>query len=1600
MSEDLNFNFDEINDVDIIDEATDNEEILKERHIKFGVNEETIKILENLVQKIKFPGAIFLDILDKIQNMKGEVKEIKDKLHSFYSFLEKYSMNLKYENLTEVINLANDYDLDIFSFWSKKLSKIIFDNLLEKRQQMKLNEFLHNFSIELIENGYEINNVFQLICELVKNDLDKIQENKLIIESILTILKTYKIEKSDFYDTIHPYIKKLNEDSPKYIYAEVCKNQNKLEDLSKDELIKEIEKRNPEYFTKERKNNLISQLAIINEIYERRKDLLTKERLKQWLKNELPSLKDKYEKNKFEISAKILAVISIANEVFTTTTEKKGYKLRDIQIMSVLLFINKNDEKGLIEEISTGEGKSTIICALATFFALIGKKVDIVTSALNLAKRDAEELKDFYGLFNLTVDYVENSNPDPYKEDIIYGSFLEYEGDYLRQLTQKNKIIRGNRKFEVLIVDEIDNLFIDNIDGSTRLVYSTMGYQFLTPIFVNIFFVMQTYEKQFEEFFNENIIEKNMEEKEKNYFLNLIKEETFRDKNIYPILKSFTYDFIRKLYGMTKFDENDENEKKLSEENEVMKEFFKDIQKTLHLPLNLRDIFNNQLENWVDNAYKALFNFHENRDYVVSNGIIAPVDRENTGEVEKTKVYRDGLHRMLEIKHHLRIRDETLNHTFLSHISYFKKFNNNNKLFFYGMTGTLGDKNTLEIFKDETKFNSETLYIPTYKRKRFVEFPAILCKDKNTQIKKICEEIKFHFKNKRKILVINNSIEDAKNLKKYLMEKENLNEQVGLYTRDDDKKQMETIEHNYSIILATNLAGRGTDIKTNEIIEENGGLHIILTSVPSNLRIEKQNYGRTSRQGNKGSGQMIISQENLNFDSIIKYKDDRDKKEKERLNNITKIMDQTLFKDKLFNEYITLLEKYNIDYISSEDIDERWGTFLDTYINDKEDINNEIINKIEKEFENFKNNLKKDLDENEYVGKIKNSFLNISYGWENYKNSPKEQMEYNKRAKELERFSFAAYYYDARNLIINSKIGNYPIEEINKNLKEALKILELILEESINVCYNQFNERKQEYDGSEILQQMLNREHLVNSVIDQIKENIKVIEKFRMLKKENEKKIRNIEIICKNKDIGKIFENKEENEIEFLEKSGLYEIYELDLKQKYKWYEKLFFFIKIPLEFLFGLALILFTPGIGAIVGSFFIGYSIASCFNYFLTIHSGALPNFKDYFFNLSLISSISRKIRYFIGKDIFSRFFAKKNQRKDKSKAISDNSNQNNNPNFINESDKLNKIKQFSKEKIENYIKEKFRNIISEKKKEIIKYLLCFDDYLKEKLWVNTIKNKIIEHYKNDFKKDFKDKEEEIINILKNGYENDAYDEAINNIETILQPIIEKSIQSLGLSLDKFMEIKKYDKENGLNSLEHLIRYLNPKEIDDKLAQEIVKEFKKYNIINNDNNENNYKFNIQIKNIPTLNFIIQTDLKNIRKETKDFSKFNLMNISRKPIINDDMDDKIDQFKKTYNESAKDLENRKAFILKQIFLKTIDLIIQSFPESKTIYENIEEFEKLISEKIINRLNKKIYSKLDSEILGDIAKSSFEKAEKQIFNNLKIIFKKKRRKYQ
>jgi len=1600
--DDLDFDFgDEINDISI-QESNENEN-LYELHKALGMNSETINKLDTLI-KIKknetniFPSIIFLRILEKI---KEDKIDINDKLYNFYCFLEKYADDIKFEDLNQIIELTNEINSDIFSFWEIKLNHEILKSLLNKRK-IKLDEFLDNCSFELIEKGYEVKNLLILLIELTKKLKEDhgVEKNKPIIESIITILKTYPM-KGDFFEKIENFIKNLNLDSPREIYTIASQKQEKMGDLTLNELIKEIKERNKIYFTDERKNNLSKQMDVISSMYNKYKNFKDKNDIKKWVKKRIPSLKESYNKNenRIEISAEILAVISIANEIFTTTPSKNGYKLRTIQLMDVLLFINKNEDKGLIEEISTGEGKSTIICALATFLGLIGKKVDIITSALNLAKRDVEQLRDFYGYFNLKVDYVEKFNPEPYKADIIYGTFLEFEGDFLDALI-RNEQIRGKRKFEVLIVDEIDNLFIDNIGGSTRLVYSTMGYQFLSPIFLNIFFVMKSYESQLSILFNKTLLENGMEEEEKNNIKNLINDEDFRKRNIYPILKNFVCEFLRQLYGMSKNKENNLNN---GEQSELEKKFLEQINKKFHLPLNLRPLFENQLENWVDNAYQALFIYQENREYVVSNGIISPVDRENTGEIEQRRVYRDGLHRMLEIKHKLNLGDETLNHTFLSHISFFNFYRNNNQLFFYGMTGTLGDENTLNIFKDKNIFNSEVLFIPTYKAKRFVEFPAILCQDETEQIKVLCEQIEYQVKNKRRILVINNSIKEAIKLRDHLKFLKNINsDQIGLYTRDDDKEQMKNIEKDLQIILSTNLAGRGTDIKTTQTVEENGGLHLILTSMPSNLRIEKQAYGRTSRQGNKGSGQMILLKKE--FKTIKEYKNRRNEIEKERLDNMSKIIKETLFKDKLFDQYIRTLNDNKIILHSylSEDIDERWGIFLDKHIDKKDDLNEENMNNIKLKFNEFFKELNKELKKDDH--NLTNSFINIKFGWDKCKDTPLEQMHYNTIAEEKETFAFAAYYYDARALIVTSTPNNYNTNKIKKNLKDAQNILKRILEENVNVCWNLLVENEKDYEGSLIWNQILHRKHFLKNIIKHIQENIDEIIKYEKSEEREE-----YEIICKEKDLKSLYnydeaegENKAQikEAIIYFENAGLYEVYDIYLKKVYKWYQKLLYLLKLPFEFLLGLVLGSIFSLFNQTLTSVRFIESIFSCFNYYLTIKGGA--DISDYLLGKN-INNIFKKIYYSIGKDIFEQFHELKgvftNQEKiDKKLAVNITTS---NINFIEQSTNLNKIKKFSKDQLSNFIKDEFENIIKSyfnndnnqkgnySYKEFIKYLLCFDDYLSNDFWKNEIKNNLIKLYKSNFKEKLKEKEEEILNILIKGYEAKNQLEANNSVYSILKQIISNYLKSFTEFLNQLTILKKYDETKGLNSLEHLIRNINNKEIDDSLAKEIVGILKKNKII-----DDNCRFTIKANEKLSLKFLIETNIKNIpvEKEILKLEDFSLYGISRYPIIDDEMNDNIEEYMRKFNQSDDILKNYKLTYLNLQFRNTLYKIIKTFTEDKLVFEYLEELKNFLNEKIISRLNKKIYSKMDKVILGDITSSSIKDAEMKVIENFKKIF--------
>ena len=265
---------------------------------------------------------------------------------------------------------------------------------------------------------------------------------------------------------------------------------------------------------------------------------------------------------------------------------KFGYEPRDIQIISLLFFLFKEVEKGIIEQIYTGEGKTIIIAFLAIIKALEGKKVDILTSSCVLAERDAIQMKDFYNLFSLSVDYCkinndkvlnENSleNYKCYDANIVYGDSLSLEGDILR--TNFMGIVgRGNnRPYDCIIIDEIDNICIDNLKNTTELLDNFHGYKFLEYIYLYIYNQLSKIDKNIQQYFsNEN--SKNTGKFDE-YQLYIIKNRNNIINNLFELSKEELLDF-----------------QKLAE-------------KKIFIPEHLHSFIKMRIKKWCESAYDAMY---------------------------------------------------------------------------------------------------------------------------------------------------------------------------------------------------------------------------------------------------------------------------------------------------------------------------------------------------------------------------------------------------------------------------------------------------------------------------------------------------------------------------------------------------------------------------------------------------------------------------------------------------------------------------------------------------------------------------------------------------------------------------------------------------------------------------------------------------------------------------------------------------------------------------------------------------------------------------------------------------------------------------------
>ncbi|XP_069482533.1 uncharacterized protein [Ambystoma mexicanum] len=300
------------------------------------------------------------------------------------------------------------------------------------------------------------------------------------------------------------------------------------------------------------------------------------------------------------------------------------------------------------------------------------------------------------------------------------------------------------------------------------------------------------------------------------------------------------------------------------------------------LPAYLKEYTKSRMKVFVENALKAI-TMVKDREYMIESATdanqvkttspiheyhcIIPVDFKATGVLEKNKRWGDGLQQFLEMKHQLAISPLSNVTNFMSNFHFLQRYTKGTGMF--GVSGTLGDEAEVEFLKKHYRVSCYSM--PTHRYTKKTELPVVQVEGgQDDWIKKICECVKEHtspnmYVKGQAALVICEDVKTAEKLQKKLLELQAISnsDKITLYTRSDQHNIERRIFDAGDVVIATNLGGRGTDVKITRDVNDSGGLFVILTHFPPNMRVEKQIFGRTSRKGNPGMVQMILNYQEL-----------------------------------------------------------------------------------------------------------------------------------------------------------------------------------------------------------------------------------------------------------------------------------------------------------------------------------------------------------------------------------------------------------------------------------------------------------------------------------------------------------------------------------------------------------------------------------------------------------------------------------------------------------------------------------------------------------------------------------------------------------------
>ena len=468
--------------------------------------------------------------------------------------------------------------------------------------------------------------------------------------------------------------------------------------------------------------------------------------------------------------------------------------------------------QGRITEMRTGEGKTLVSTLPAYLNALEGKGVHIVTVNDYLAKRDAEWMGQVHRFLGLTVGVVLNDmnsaqRKEAYACDITYVTNNELGFDYLRDNMSIYKEQLVQRELNYAIVDEVDSVLID--EARTPLIISGSSGKS-----TKIYEACDNLAKQL----------KRGTAKELSKMDLIMKEDDME-----------TGDFV--------VDEKEKTVNLTAQGVEKVERFF-------HIE-NLADPENLEIQHCIILALRAHNLMFRDKDYVVKDDEVLIVD-EFTGRIMPGRRYSDGLHQAIEAKEHVKVKRESRTLATITFQNFFNKYNKK-----CGMTGTAltEEKEFREIY------GMDVVEVPTNKPIARIDYNDSVYKTKREKLNAIVEDIADCYERKQPVLVGTITIEASEELSEMLKRRGIKHKVLNAKYHELEAEIIADAGVAGAVTIATNMAGRGTDIKLGEGVQELGGLRIIGTERHESRRIDNQLRGRAGRQGDPGESKFYISLE-------------------------------------------------------------------------------------------------------------------------------------------------------------------------------------------------------------------------------------------------------------------------------------------------------------------------------------------------------------------------------------------------------------------------------------------------------------------------------------------------------------------------------------------------------------------------------------------------------------------------------------------------------------------------------------------------------------------------------------------------------------------